>query len=373
WPLEFLLLGFPPQSNVRKDASFYAWPSHAFLEPTSTSFHVPRPTFHLVAISCSATFVAGLLACALLLRKLNRYLHKPAPAVLSKETIRRIHKTAFRAPFLIPDDDGGGDDTFPALPFAKDPIKQSLFIFWLFVLAIGCLLLYILRAYWVPALYKRVASEHRRLSWTLTLILSAVLANLSAQFMRFIFFIWPIFHSALMTAQWAVFTLCLDPPFAAHLRVTRVPLPRLVDRSAALVSSTISALCGYRLISSRVARIYMLALKSLLVEFPQRVARTYATVAKTSSFPMSWGWWLTSQILVFVLRGDSSWTRPKLVTLVGPSLLVCGHALYKYNRVVVPPRTALQLALEPILQTQRRLAVETAEIHRILIKMERRA
>ncbi|KAJ7733241.1 hypothetical protein DFH07DRAFT_845847 [Mycena maculata] len=395
WPLEYALRAFVGRWSTAsfslEEAS--TWPTHIGLKPTLTSFHVTRPALHLVATACSVAIIASLtsLALFLLVWKFQNPPSKPEVAVLSERAVLRIHDMASRQPYPMPPDDGG-DGIFPVLPFAKNPRKQSLFIFWLFLLVFGCVVAYVLSPLWVIVVSSYVADNHSRLSWTLTLVLSAVLANISVQFLQFVFFVWPPIKSTIQWANWMVF-ISFKSAYTAHsayLRGIQIaqylshrclgvpldhPLPRPIDRLAIFIAGVVSAVGGYHLISSRVARNYMLILKSI-IQAPQRLGHIYFSLRQAPIFPthhfQNWAWWAAKRILTYIL-GELSWRSiswPKLFVLLGPTLVVCVYGIYKYNQVIVPPRSSLQLALDPIHGEQRRQAIELAEIYRILKNLD---
>ncbi|KAJ7504482.1 hypothetical protein B0H11DRAFT_519833 [Mycena galericulata] len=395
WPIEYALPAFVRRPLIASSPPKVA-STHVELKPTLTSFHVLGPTLHLVATACSLAIIVGLTSLALLLLLWSRRPENPTPkpgGVLSERAVLRIYEIASRQPYPMPPDDGGGDDTFPALPFANNARKQSLFIFWLFLLVVGCAIAYALSPIWFAVVASFVADKRSRLSWTLTLILSAILANISGQFLRFAFILWAVMKSTIQWAKWMVLMISVEPAVTAHsayLQVTRIahylshwcfgspldqPLPQHIDRSATFMSFVASALGGYHLISSRVVRNYMVILKSI-IHGSRKLGHLYFSWRQAPIFPTNyfqyWAWWVTKYVLTFSL-GELSWTSiswPKLLMLLGPTIILCAHGIYKYNQVIVPPRSHLQLALDPISREQRRQAIELMDVHRLLKNLD---
>ncbi|KAJ7155507.1 hypothetical protein C8R43DRAFT_1000192 [Mycena crocata] len=162
------------------------------------------------------------------------------------------------------------------------------------------------------------------------------------------------------------------------------PLPAGIDRSNTVISTLVTALGGYHLLSSRVARSYMVILKSILHGFLDvgqiYVALRHAPISPTIRF-QNWAWWATKHILKFILgdSGSTSTSWLKLFVLVTPMLVVWIYCIYKYNQVTTPPRSWLQVALDPIHNDlyhqqiwSQRQAVELVEMKRILLKLDQR-
>jgi hypothetical protein len=310
---------------------------------------------------------------------------KPERAVLSEETVLRIHEMASHQPYPMPPD-GGGGGTFSGLPFDQNH-KKSLFIFWLFFLAIAGAAAYYLSPFWLDVVSRHVTDQHSRLSWALTFVLSAVLANMSDRFLQFVFFLVPPIRSFIQGATWMLVTLYLKPATTAHSAYGQVmkmanrlshwcfgiPLPLLlparVDRSTTLMANAVSVVSGYHLINSRIARNYMLILKSLVQE-PLHLRHAYFALRDAPIFPtiyfQSWTWWAMNHILRFIL-GELSWRSiswlklfvrhsyfvsrilPKLTplkVLLAPTAIIWSYSIYKYNRVVRPLRSLDALPLD---------------------------
>ncbi|KAJ6591672.1 hypothetical protein DFH09DRAFT_1137659 [Mycena vulgaris] len=395
WPLENALRAFIGQPYIAHThiatKHTWPWPMYPELKPTLTSLYAPGPTPRLVATACSVALIGSLVSLALFLFvwRSATSLPKPERAALSENAILRIHKMASRQPYPMPPDDGGDGATFPALPFARNPRKQSLFIFLLFLLLVAGTAAYFLSPFWLGAVSRHVSEQHNKVSWALTVVLSTILVNISDRFLQFAFFLVPPIRSIIQASIWMVVTVLFKPAataHSAHLQSARIahylshrcfgiplnrPLPARVDRSTTLVSSAVSAVGGYRLVSSRVARNYMLILKAMVQE-PLELVQIYSSVKDARLFPtnifQSWAWWATKHLLTFIL-GELSWrsiSRPKLFVLLAPTLSICSYGIYKYNQVTVPPRSYLQLSLDPIHHELQRQAVEQADMKRIL-------
>ncbi|KAJ6581400.1 hypothetical protein B0H19DRAFT_1115021 [Mycena capillaripes] len=404
WPLEYALRVFdqiPPIASSPKHQS--TQPAYIQIKPTLTGSHILAPTFRAVATACSLAIIGSLVSLAFLL--VWRSQPKPPPAHLSESTVLRIHDMASRQPYHMPPDGDGDPGTFAALPFARNPRKQSLFMFWVLFLLIFSAVAYVLSPLWQVTVFSYIAEKRTALSWTLTLILSLVLANIAGGFLQFVFFLVPIIKLTIQWTKWIVFMISVGPTStfpSAYLQIARVtqylshwyfgipqnqPLPHRVECSTALVSSVVSAASGYHLISSRVARNYTLLLKSAvqgslnnLFDFYVSLQQTAFLLAPTTYF-QGWAWWSTKHILKFTL-GELSWTRiswPKLSVMLAPTLIICAYSIYKYNQVIKPPRSILQLALDPIHQklhqqqiSSQRRDVELVEIKRLLQSMDAR-
>lgn len=330
WPLEYALRVFEQNPSTAYSPKPTLSPTRIQVKPSLTGFHVLAPPFGVVAIACGLAIVGGLISLAvfLLLWSSRPPPPKPQAAILSESTVLRIYDMASRQPYQMPPDGDGDPGTFPALPFARNPRKQSLFIFWLCFLAIAGAIAYVLSPFWQVAVTSYIAQKHATLSWTFTLILSVVLANIIGQFLQFAFFFVPIIRSAIQWAKWIVIITSVEPAatvYAAYLQVARtaqylshrylgiplnLPLPERIERSTTLVSTAVSAVGGYHLISSRVARNYTLLLKSIF-QVPLSLCDTYVSLRHAPIFPtyhfQIWAWWTTKHILRFVL-GELSWT-----------------------------------------------------------------
>ncbi|KAK7030702.1 hypothetical protein R3P38DRAFT_868834 [Favolaschia claudopus] len=374
------------------------WPTAVRDEPTPTYPARVIATISTVAISCSLLTIIGVLSLTVLLLTWRPRTPKPhpAPAALSEATVLRIYDLASRQPYPMPPDDDGDPDTIPVLPFARNPRKQSLFLFWLLFLLIAGAVAHVLAPLWQPALTTYIVEKHATLSWTFTFFLSAILVNISGQFLQFIFALIPITKGFIEWVTWTVFVMAIQPSvtaYSTYMYVRRateylsrwyfaIPLdqimPERTGRSAAIVSSAFSAVGGYRLASSRVARNYALVLKSM-VQGPLDLFNVYVSLKDVPIFPTShfqtWARWSMAHVLRFTL-GELTWTTVsyrKLFVLVFPSLVICAYHIYKYNQVIVPPRSALQVAFDRLhsrlykheIASQRR-DVEVAEIKLLL-------
>ncbi|KAJ7115865.1 hypothetical protein C8R44DRAFT_983814 [Mycena epipterygia] len=374
WPLEYTLRAFIRHPSIDTFSPKHtSQRPHFELQPTLTTFHTKGPPLRLVATACSLALIGSLISLAVFLLLWTSKIpptKAPVGAALSETTVLRIHDMASRQPYLMPPPDGGDDGTFTFLPFADNSRKQSLFMFWLVFLVVAGVAAYYFRPVWLPAVLRHIAEQNNRLSWTGTIFLSVVLAKLTARFLAFAFFLVPVIKSTILWIKWMAITIFVKPAttaHSAHLEVARIahcishwylgiplnrPLPERVDRSITQVSSVVSVVAGYRLISSRVARNYALIIKSM-IQRPLEVGHIYLSLRHadflTNRF-QTWGWWATKHILRFSLGELSlrsiSWL--KLSALTAPSLVICAYAIYKYNQVIVPPRTVLQVALDPI-------------------------
>ncbi|KAJ7224358.1 hypothetical protein GGX14DRAFT_425346 [Mycena pura] len=303
---------------------------------------------------------------------------------------------ASRQPYRMPLDGGGDPETFPALPFAGSPRKQSLFICWLFFLLAAAAVAYVLSPFWVVVLSSLLVQKRNSLQWILILLMSAALMNISAPFLQFVFVLAAILRASVKWTRWILFELLSKPVTttnAAYLQISHIthyfahqlfgiqssdhPFHRRLEQCVALASSTMSAAGGYHLINSRVARNYTVILKSGfegLVQIFDLCASLRHTSFLPTSYFQSWAWWATAHILEFALGGLSwQWTSwSKLFVLLGPTLLVCLYQIYQYIQVIVPPRSKLDIAVDSIRQTQQMLfqrqAVEQAEWNRLLLE-----
>ncbi|KAJ7449619.1 hypothetical protein FB451DRAFT_1287476 [Mycena latifolia] len=397
-PLENVFRAFIGHTSIGSFQPKRTWttPIHIDLTPTLTSLHDPCPTLRLVATACTITIIGSLVSLAVFLfvwRSVNSPT-KAERAILSETAILRIHEMASRQPYPMPPDDGGGDGTLPALPFAQNPRRQSLFIFWIFFLLVAGAATYFLSPFWTIPVSRHIAQQHNKLAWTLALVLSVVFANIADRFCQFAFFLVPPVRSAIQAAIWVAITLFFKPAATAHsasVQVTRManylshwylgiplgrPLPERVHRSSTFLSSAVTAVGGYHLVSGRVARNYMLILK-LMVQEARRLVHLYFSLQDapipTTHF-RSWAWWGTKHILTFIL-GELSWRSiswSRLSILLGPTLTICSYNIYKYNQNIVPPRSHLQLALDPIRHELQRQAVGQADLKRLLQKLDQR-
>ncbi|KAJ7077846.1 hypothetical protein B0H15DRAFT_555940 [Mycena belliarum] len=399
WALESAL-----RALIRQRPTFpegHAWTqsmhSDSDLKPTLTSLHDPGPTLRAVATAYSIAIIVSLVAL-LLIWKCASSPTESKDAALSEATILRIHEIASRQPYPgPPDDEDGEPGTFPALPFFQNPRRQGLFIFWLFFLLVTGAAAYLLSPFWAPPVSRHITEQHNKLAWMLTLCLSVVLANISDRFCHFAFFLVPPVKLTIHAAAWIVVTLVFEPVVFGHsasLQIRRIarylahlylripldfPLPTPVDRLTTLVSGAVSALGGYHLISSRVARNYMFISKSLISQATQKLVHTQTSLGEAAIptiYYQSWARWVTRYLLNFILaRGQLSWNKVswlKLSVLLGPALILCSYNIYKYNQIVVRPRSQLQLALDPIHQELRRQAVGQADVKRLLQKLDKR-
>ncbi|KAJ7043516.1 hypothetical protein C8F04DRAFT_1072339 [Mycena alexandri] len=400
WSLEHGLRAFDSNPSVGYSSKHRStWPPH--IKPTLTELQ-DGPTFH-VATACSLAIVVSLvtLVAFLVLWRSQRSPPKLQPAVLSEATVLRIHDMASRQPYQMPPDGGGDPGTFAALPFSENPRKQSLFLFWLCFLLVAGAAAYFFSTFWVDAVSTYVTQKYSTLSWIVTLILSVVLANVSGQFLKFMFFLVPAIRSTIQCIHWIGVMMAVRPALAAHtsyLRVTQVaqylsrwyfgipvglPLPERVGRSTVLVSGAVSAVGGYHLISSRVARNYTVLLKALF-RGPLNLFDFYISLRTAQELPTThfqiWAKCAVKHLLRFAL-GELTWrtvSRPKLFVLVGPTLIICTYIIYRYNQVVVPPRSQLQVALDPIYRKlyqqqilSQRQDIALGEINRILQNIDR--
>ncbi|KAJ7672667.1 hypothetical protein B0H17DRAFT_1084176 [Mycena rosella] len=367
WPLENALRAFIGHPSIASFPPKQTWagPTGLQLMPTLTSLHDPGPTLRLVATAWSAVIIASLVC---------KPPTKPEGAVLSETTILRIHEMASRQPYPMPPDDGGDEGAILALPFAQNPRKQSLFIFWLFLLLVAGAAAYFFSPLWMAVVSRHIAEQHGKLSWAVILISSTILANISDPFCQFGFFLWSAIRLSIETAIWTAVTLLFKPVATAHsasqqvMRIAHylsrwylripldLPLPQDVDRSTTLMSSAVSVVGGYHLIGGRVARTYMLVLKSMveqpvkLVHLYSSLRDAYAPIVPTHHF-QSWAWWAIKHILAFML-GELSW-----------------RSISWSKLFIIPPRSHLQLAIDPIQREQRRQAVEQADIKRLVQKL----
>ncbi|KAJ7355367.1 hypothetical protein DFH08DRAFT_852300 [Mycena albidolilacea] len=403
WPLEYAVHAFDQSRfTVYSPKHTLTWTAHIQTKPTVTSFYVLSPTLYALATACSLAVIGSLTSLAVFL--FIWWSRHPPPkhvAALSPSTVLRIHEIASRQPYHMPPDGDGDPGSFAALPFARSPRKQSLFIFWLLFLVIAGILAYVLRPLWHAAVSSYIVEKHATLSWTFTFVLSVVLANICGRFLQFAFFLVPITRSTIQWTEWIVVVIAVKPAVTitdAYLEVARITqylshwylgiplnlaLPGPIDRSSALVSSAVSAVGGYHLISSRVARNYTLILKSM-VQGPLNLFDFYVSLRRSPLFPTphfrTWAWWAVKHLLRFTL-GELSWTSisyPKVFVLLTPALVICAYRIYKYNQVIMPPRTALQIAVDRIDSrlnryetSSRRRDVEVADIKRLLQNIDK--
>ncbi|KAJ6493657.1 hypothetical protein C8R47DRAFT_416061 [Mycena vitilis] len=393
WPLEYALrvfeLSLPPTVRAPKHTS--VWPSRIQIKSTPTNFYVLAPTFRVAATACSLAIIGSLVVLVVCVAIWTQSLEpKPQTAALSESTVLRIHDLASRQPFNMPPDDDGDPGTFSALPFAENPRKQNLLIFWLALLLAVGVMAWFLRPVWQVPVSSYVAEKHATLSWGLTLFLSAVMANISGGFLQFAFSLVPITKSTIHWAKWFVIMVSVEPPAAvrsAYWRITRaaqyllhwyfgIPhdhaLPDPLERSATVVSTAVSVLGGYHLISSRIARNYTVLFKSLsqwpLNLFGLYVSLRQAPILAPTNLFQSWGWWAARHLLIFSVGELSLWTISwsKLTVLLTPTLIICAYNIYKYNQVIIPPRSALQLAFDSL---ERKLYRQEISAHRQNIEL----
>ncbi|KAF8216395.1 hypothetical protein K438DRAFT_1953344 [Mycena galopus ATCC 62051] len=368
---------------------------------TTTGFHVLAPTFRTVATAYALVAVGALVSLALLFLWRSRHPPpKPQIAALSESTVLRIYEIASRQPYQMAPDGDDDPGTFAALPFARNPRKQSLFIFWFLFLLVAGMVVYFLRPFWLAAVSEYMVEKHAKISWTVTVILSVILGMISGRFLQFVFFFVPIIKSTFQWISWIVLTVAVNPAVtasSAYMQVTQISqylshwylgipfdhaLSARAERSTMLVSNAISAAAGYHLISSRVARNYTLILKSL-VQGPLDLFNSYVSLRHAPFLPTNrfqiWAWWAMRHSLRLSL-GELSWASisyPKLSVLLTPALTICAYSIYKYNQAIIPPRSAIQLALNRLhgrlyrqeISSQRR-DVEIAEIKRILQNLD---
>ncbi|KAJ7180563.1 hypothetical protein C8R46DRAFT_1318554 [Mycena filopes] len=400
WSLEHALwashpnpfVGYPPRHTS-------TWPPQ--IKPTMTEFREEPPS-NVVATACSLAIIGGLVTLVASLAFWSSQRPPPPklpPAALSEATVLRIHDMASRQPYpQMPPDDGGDPGTFTALPFSKHPRKQSLFLFWFCFLLLAGAVAYFLSPFWVGAVSTYVTEKYSVLSWIVTIFLSVALANISGQLLQFVFFLLPGIRSAVRCIHYVVLMISVKPASTAHafyLRLTQIaqylsrwylgipvgiPLPPRVDRSTTLVSGAVSAVGGYRLISSRAARNYTVILKALF-RGPLNLWNLYVSLRFAPIFPTGhfqhWARWAAKHILRFALGRTISVS--KLFVLLGPTLVICAYIIYRYNQVVIPPRSQLQLALDPIhrqLYQQQILSqrqdIALGEINRVLQNIDRK-
>ncbi|KAJ7252705.1 hypothetical protein B0H12DRAFT_1117441 [Mycena haematopus] len=362
--------------------------------PSLTGCHVLASTFPEVATACSLAIIGTLISMAVFLFLWNTQHRPPKPqvAALSESTVLQIYDMASRQPYQMPPDGDGDPGTFPVLPFARNPRKQSVFVFWLLFLVIAGAVAYV-------AVSSFIVEKHATLSWTFALVLSMVLANISGRFLQFAFFLTPIIRSTIQWAHWILVIVAVEPAAtanSAYLQVTRITqalshwyfgiphnlaLPERIERSTTLISSAVSAAAGYHLISSRVARNYTLVLKSIVKEslglLDFYVSLRHAPFFPTHHFQI-WSWWTMKHTLRFIL-GELSWASIsylKLFVLLTPTFIICAYRIYQYNQVIIPPIQLEFKRLNGRLDRQevsfRRRDVEVAEIKRILQNIDQR-
>ncbi|KAJ7634101.1 hypothetical protein DFH06DRAFT_678144 [Mycena polygramma] len=393
WPLEYALRVFDHSlpHTVYSPKHTSVWPSRIQIKSTPTNFYVLAPNFRVVATACSLAIIGSLIVLGVSVAVWAQYPKpKPQTAALSESTVLRIHDLASRQPYHMPPDDDGDPETFSALPFAENPRKQSLLIFWLVLLLVVGVIAWFLRPLWHVAVSSYVAEKHATLSWGLTLFLSAVMANISGGFLQFAFSLVPIIKSTIHWTKWFAIMISVEPPAAvrsAYWHITRtaqylshwyfgIPhdhaLPDPLERSATVVSTAVSVVGGYHLISSRIARNYTLLLKSL-AQWPLNLFNLYLSLRKApilapTNLFQSWGWWAARHLLIFSVGELSlstiSW--PKLTVLLAPTLIICAYNIYKYNQVIILPRSALQLAFDSL---ERKLYRQEISAHRQNIEL----
>ncbi|KAJ7066716.1 hypothetical protein C8F01DRAFT_714354 [Mycena amicta] len=318
----------------------------------------PTPTSPVQLSTFPPVLLVGFGAFALVSAFLLRGNRKEIPnAALSEQTVLRIHALTARQPYRMPDS-GDDPDTFPALPFSSSPKKQSLFIFWLFVLLLLAGLLYAFRAAWVATLASYVTEKRNSLSWTLTVVVSVALAKIAAPFTRFVLAVVPIVGAGL---QWTKYTVLLSMQPATFLRdmymwttyllhrlLPGLPLQTQVDKLFSFVSSILTVLGGYRLAAARVARTHTLALR-----WATRSLEVYTTIQTAPYLPLvhfrTWGWTTIKHVLVFSLEGTSwnSISPQKFSVMLAPALVLVLYEIYRYC-THIPPRSPFEIALDPI-------------------------
>ncbi|KAF7308614.1 hypothetical protein HMN09_00710700 [Mycena chlorophos] len=340
----------------------------------------PTPTLHAQlspspSIAIVGTLTAFALTVALLL--LRRKPKDNSNVALSEGTVLRIHALAAHQPYRMPDpDDDPG--TFSWLPFSRSPRRQSLFIFWLFLLLLLAALAYAFRKPWLATL----AEKRHTLSWTLTVALSLALAKIAGPLTRFVLMLVPFVRA---THRWAML-LSIRPLYlfhAVYMHITLTlhttfptltlahPIQRVLDTGVAFVASTWTVLTGYRMAAARVARTHTVAFKII-----SRLADLGTARYVPLAYLRAWGWKFLKHVIVFSLEGASrhSVSTQKLRVMFGPALAVILYELYKYLTYVAP-RTEIDIALEPIRktldQTQillQRIAVEQVDFKRSFIQ-----
>ncbi|KAJ6518702.1 hypothetical protein C8R45DRAFT_3039 [Mycena sanguinolenta] len=398
WPLEYAYLALA-HSRFGVDSLKHTSTQLARIQnisgPSLTGCHVLAPAFHAVATACSLAITGTLISLAvfLFLWNLRRPPPKPQVATLSESTVLRIYDMASRQPFQMPPDGDGDPGTFPVLPFARNPRKQSLFIFWLLFLIIAGAVAYVLSPFWQVAAASFIEEKRAALSWTFTLILSVVLAIISGPFLQFALSLAPIIWSIIRFTYWTITMIAVQPAAtanSAYRQVTRsaqylsnwyfgiprnLALPERIEHSTTLISSAVSAATGYHLINSRVARNYTLILRSM-VQRASDLSNFYVSLRDAPFSPTPhfqiWAWWAVKHSLRFSL-GELSWASisyPKLFVLLTPSLIICACGIYQYNQVIISPiqrqfdRLHSRLTRHEV--ASRRRDVEVAEIKRIL-------
>ncbi|KAJ6621383.1 hypothetical protein B0H10DRAFT_1003992 [Mycena sp. CBHHK59/15] len=238
------------------------------------------------------------------------------------------------------------------------------------------------------------------MAWASAFIVAYVLVRISDQLHAIGRFSLSVTLSLLKWAKWAVIAMSVNPVAtarAAYLQGTQIllylahwyskipinqPLPARIDRSITVTSVALSALCGYHLVTSRVSRMYMLNLKAA-IQGLKALGQVYIVMRHAPIFPtnhfQSWAWWAMKFLLRFIL-GDFTWSSiswDKLFVMLAPTAV---FRIYRYLQVIPPPpRTALQLALDPIerklsqqqIWSQQQSAV-LVELHHVLRKLDMR-